>query len=86
MQGKNHLVRMRAEAFTNMGEGELWAVAESQGVCFAPTLNRFIDDQSPWAESENWVKDFKDWINVSPDNRKIKPIDLSRWDYVEEGI
>ena len=86
MHNKNHLVRMRTEAFTNMGEGELWAVAEGQGVCFAPTLNRFIDDQPPWAVSENWAKDFKDWINASPDNRKIKPIGLSRWDYVEEGV
>ena len=86
MHSKNHLVRMRTEAFTNMGEGELWAVAESQGVCFAPTLNRFIDDQPPWAESENWAKDFKEWIRANPDNQTIKPIGLSRWEYEEEGV
>ena len=69
-----------------MGEGELWEVAARAGVCFAPTLNRFIDDQPPWAVSESWAKDFKAWIGNSPDNQKIKPIGLSRWDYAEEGV
>ena len=69
-----------------MGEGELWEVAARAGVCFAPTLNRFIDDQPPWAASENWAKAFKDWINASPGNRKIKPIGLSRWGHVEESV